>query len=42
MPTVNRFADIIKHDENHPWWKVFAKELKLYPEIIYEEDDLPF
>jgi len=27
-------------EENHPWWKVFEKELKNFPEIEYLE--LPF
>jgi len=39
---VKKMHDIIRFDENHPWWKVFEEELKDYPEIIFEGDELPF
>lgn len=39
---VERLAEKIRYDENHPWWTIFKEDLKKYPEIKYEEIDLPF
>lgn len=34
---VDKFKDEIMYEESHPWWEVFKKELKEYPEIKYIE-----
>ena len=39
---INQLKDIIEWEEDHPWWKVFAKELECHPEIKYDPDKLPF
>jgi len=39
---IDRLITQIVYDEDHPWWKVFEKKLKLYPDIKYIGDDLPF
>ena len=38
---VKDIAKKIIYDESHPWWKIFEKELKEYPDIKYL-DDIPF
>jgi len=38
---IEKLKDEICYDKNHPWWKIFKKELDDYPEIKYI-DDLPF
>lgn len=39
---IEKLRYIIEYEENHPWWNVFEAELKEYPEIKYDPDDLPF
>ena len=43
MDVAQRFMAIIYKDENHPWRKEFAKELKTYKdneeEIVEDEDE---
>lgn len=39
---IKQLENQIKWDDSHPWWKVFEEELKAYPEIKYEEVELPF
>lgn len=39
---ISQLKDIIEWEEDHPWWKVFEKELASHPEIKYDLDKLPF
>jgi uncharacterized protein (TIGR02391 family) len=40
MEIVKSLQDKIEYDKEHPWWEVFEKELKEYPDIKFTE--LPF
>ena len=39
---IDQLKDIIEWEEDHPWWKVFEKELAGHPDIKYDPDKLPF
>ena len=39
---IDQLKDIIEWEEDHPWWKVFDKELVSHPDIKYNPDKLPF
>ena len=39
---INQLEDEIEWEEDHPWWKVFEKELSSYPEIKYVPGRLLF
>lgn len=40
MEVVEKLKNKLLEEPDHPWWKVFDVELKMYPEIKYE--DVPF
>ena len=39
---IDQLKDIIEWEQDHPWWKVFEKELERHPDIKYDPDKLPF
>ena len=39
---IDQLKDIIEWEEDHPWWDVFAEELKDHLDIKYDPEKLPF
>lgn len=39
---IELLSDELRYTKDHPWWKVFEEQLIAYPEIKYEEVELPF
>lgn len=39
---IDQLKEIIEWEDDHPWWKVFEKELANHPDIKYDPNKLPF